>query len=270
MKTTVLQEIAKSVASKMSERKKLISFSQLFEEVKKARKPHDFSNAFFSNQVQVISEVKFKSPALGQFKDSSSELAVDIAGSYLAGGATAISVLTEEEYFNGNLKFLISIRKKYPEALLLMKDFIIDEYQILEGLLAGADAILLILSLLGFDRTKKLMSFAKSYGLSVLVEVHDEEELNLALSLKAKLIGINNRNLKTLAVDLSTSFSLIQILDLTQYPSTIFISESGINTAAEMKALKLAGFSAFLMGSVFMTSGDPKNQLQKMIFEASS
>ncbi len=266
MSASVLHQIADSVQAKLAERKAKMSLRELQKNALNARKPLPFTDAFFKPGIHAISEVKFKSPALGVLEQADEGLAVRIAGRYLQGGARAISVLTEEVYFHGSLSYLRAVRKAEPQALLLMKDFIVDEYQILEGLLYGADAILLIVALLGKDRTLELMKFARSIGLSVLVEVHDEPELAIALEIGAPLVGINNRNLKTLHVTLETSFELIKH----KKAGVSFISESGIKTGQEMKALHAAGFSGFLIGSTLMSSGDPGDALKKILHESRS
>jgi len=270
MKHSVLHEIAENVKVKLEERRKQVSHQELEKKLATARTPHPFASAFLTPGIHTIAEVKFKSPALGVLESASLATATQIAKSYLEGGATAISVLTEETYFHGNLAYLKEIRKLNPSALLLMKDFILEEYQIMEGLCAGADAILLIVSLLGIKRVRELMNFAQKLGLSALIEVHDEQELRDALSLDSSLIGINNRNLKTLEVNITTSFDLLKTVEMKAHPKTAFISESGIKTAQEMKALHQAGFSGFLIGSTLMTSSNPGESLEKLLHEAAS
>ena len=266
MTESVLHKIAMSVQSRLDQRRSQVSVAELMKKIPLARKPHDFLAAFQADGVHAIAEVKFKSPALGVLETSGVDLAIQIARSYLQGGARAISVLTEEVYFQGSPDYLREIRKAEPDALLLMKDFVLDEYQIVEGLLLGADAILLIVALLGKDKTRQLMKFARDLNLTALVEVHDESELENALDLQAPFIGINNRNLKTLEVTLQTSHDLIR----KKNHQTIFISESGIHSAAQMKQLHQEGFSGFLIGSALMTSGNPGETLKTILEEASS
>jgi len=268
---SVLHQIAQSVQIKLEERRRLVPIEALREKVSAARQPHPFSKAFRTPRIHTIAEVKFKSPALGILEESDLHSAVKIAKEYVRGGTTAISVLTEEDYFHGSSSYLRAIRDAEPNAFLLMKDFILDEYQILEGLLNGADAILLIMALLGKEEVQRLKSIAEKLGLSILIEVHDETELNDALGfeLSNSLIGINNRNLKTLEVDITTSFKLIQKINIGSFPQTRFISESGIKTPGEIRALHQAGFSGFLIGSTLMTSGNPGDALASLIKEAS-
>lgn len=268
MTRSILHEIGANVQQELNQRKQQVSWDALQLQLMGARKPHPFVPAFLTPGIHTIAEVKFKSPALGVLEDANAQAAVAIAQSYLAGGTTAISVLTEPSYFHGHLDYLKAVRAAAPQALLLMKDFMLEPYQIVEGLLAGADAILLIVSLLGKDRTQEMLSYAQSLNLTALVEVHDPAELAIALDLNAPMIGINNRNLKTLEVNLQTSFDLIQSIDFAQFPNTVFISESGIQTSNEMRQLRLVGFSGFLIGSAFMTASDPGQALAAFLAEA--
>lgn len=270
MSRSILHEIGAMVQRNLEQRQQRVPWESLQQQLAGARTPQPFVPAFLTPGIHTLAEIKFKSPALGVLEQANAASAVDIAQAYLAGGTTAISVLTEPNYFHGHLDYLRAVRAAVPQALLLMKDFILEPYQIAEGLLAGADAILLIVSLLGRERTQSLLAYAQQLNLAVLVEVHDADELDIALALKANLIGINNRNLKTLDVNLQTSFDLIQPLDLSQYPNTAFISESGIQTAAEIRQLRAAGFSGFLIGSAFMSSPHPGRALATLIAESAS
>lgn len=261
MSSNVLSRIAENVSKRLEERKKTAPLADLEAKVRRARVPHDFDGAFRTPGIHTIAEIKFRSPALGVLETSGTELALQIAGQYLSGGATAISVLTETDHFHGNPEYLRAVRDAYPRALLLMKDFVLEEYQILEGLLWGADAILLIVALLGKARTQELLKFARNLGLSVLVEVHDEEELQQAIEIDASLIGVNNRNLKTLEVSLENSKRMAaQIV-----PDKIFISESGISASEDLKSLLEVGYRGFLVGSTLMTSAHPGEKLRTLI-----
>jgi indole-3-glycerol phosphate synthase len=265
---SVLHGIAKSVEMRLLERKNLLSYEELLSRVSRARKPQPFVNAFMKSGLHTIAEVKFRSPAVGVLQAGTAETAVKIAQEYLKNGATAISVLTEEDHFLGSADYLRALRAAEPNALILMKDFILEEYQILEGMLMGADAVLLIVSLLGKARTEKLLKFTSEMKIAALVEVHDQEELSQAISMGACLIGINNRNLRTLAVDLNTSFQLIQQLPEGSSAKIALISESGIRSGSEMKRLRAAGFSGFLIGSAFVGSAHPGESLRQFLQEA--
>lgn len=258
----VLGKIADAVKLRLDQRKSRTPRALLEKQSLDARAPHPFKSAFTKAGMHAIAEVKFKSPALGKFESPNCDRAIEIARGYFQAGATGISILTEEDYFNGHLDYLKAVRAAVPQARLLMKDFVIDEYQILEARVHGADCILLIVALLGIETTKRFMQFAKNLGLSVLVEVHDETELAQAEAMGAELIGINNRNLKTLEVSLETGKRLISKVTSS---NSCFIAESGIKTRDEVKSLKRLGFSGILVGSAFMTSADPGKALAELM-----
>ncbi len=261
MSESILQSIAARVVERLEIRRQRVSLNELLRQSRIARSPVDFAEIMAGSGPHVIAEIKFKSPALGELRPSHAADAVEIARSYLKGGAAVLSILTEQDYFNGSLDYLRAVRAEFPRAHLLMKDFVVDEYQILEGYLSGADAVLLILALLGPVRTKDLQAYARSLGLNVLVEVHDEIELEQAAIMKSALIGINNRNLKTLEVRLETSFRLAKLMPR----GATLISESGIKTANEIKSLMQVGFKGFLIGSTLMAASDPGAALQSLI-----
>ena len=276
--SSVLQKISASVLKRLRVRQEQVPLEKLRLLASRARTPHDFKAAFLKANppIKTISEIKFTSPALGKLSEGDVNRALHIANAYLQNGTTAISVLTEEDHFNGKLEYLRAIRLFHADALLLMKDFILEEYQILEARVAGADCILLIVALLGKDKTRELMKLAQAQGLSILVEVHDENELADALAIEAPLIGVNNRNLKTLEVSLETSFRLLQDLKKQQFNSVSskylppFISESGIQSAAEIKKLSQVGYSGFLVGSSLMSTPDAGAALAKLLKESAS
>jgi indole-3-glycerol phosphate synthase len=207
----------------------------------------------------VIAEVKKQSPSLGELN-----LSVDpakLAQSYAQNGATAVSVLTESQYFKGSLEDLVHVRMLNSSLPLLQKDFILDEYQIYEARFLGADCILLIVALLGLAETKRLHDLATGLGLSVLVEVHTKEELEIALKIGSKIVGINNRDLHTLKISLDVSRKLIKDI-----PKDIFvISESGISSGEEISELSGLGFHGFLIGSSLMQHSSPGNKLASLI-----
>ena len=254
MNPTFLQDIYEAT----QQRKNRGSLEDLRQRALSARRPYGFVDIFSPSvtspqraQPCIIAEVKFARPGKGMIAHSFDP--VEVSSGYLANGAAAISVLTEPTYFKGSLRFLRDIRQKHPAAKLLMNDFIFEEYQLLEGRIAGADAILLIAALLTFDRLKHLYTQALALQLTPLVEVHTEEELASVLSLGVPLIGVNNRNLKTLTIDLGISERLIK-----KVPPWVFVmSESGLSQPEEITRLHAAGFHGFLMGSHFMTTPNP-------------
>lgn len=205
--------------------------------------------------VALIAEVKKASPSAGVIcKDFDP---VRIAKEYEAAGASCLSVLTDEKFFQGSLEYLREIRKNVRLPL-LRKDFIIDERQILEAIEWGADAILLIVAILTDEQLKHFHARATKAGLAVLVEVHDEEELRRALAIDAPLIGVNNRNLKTFKVDLATTEQLAAKIGPDKLASKILVAESGIHTRADVERLQRCGSKAILVGESLVREGQGK------------
>jgi indole-3-glycerol phosphate synthase len=203
-----------------------------------------------SGSINVIAECKRRSPSRGVLRAAYDP--VSIAAGYERAGAAAISVLTEPGFFDGSLEHLAAVRGAVRIPL-LRKDFIVDEYQLLEARAAGADAILLIVAALD-DRTLVTLSKAAcQLGLAALVEVHGTDECRRAIDAGAAIIGVNNRNLRTLQVDLDASRQVAELLP----KSVIGISESGLKTPADLQAMKSLGYGAFLMGERFMIEPDP-------------
>lgn len=261
---TVLDRIASSVAIRLSERKALIPEGKLRPIAEASRVPFSFEKLFRLPGVHVIAEVKFASPSQGAIAYSEALVPETVAGEYLKQGAAALSILTEQDYFYGKLEYLRRIREAFPNAHLLMKDFILEEYQLLEARALGADAILLIVALLGARKTEELLKVARDLGLSALVEVHDEDELKMAIHAGATLIGVNNRNLKTLEIHLDTSFRLAPLV-----PKTVcLISESGLEKGEQIKELRSQGYSGFLIGTSLMKTGSPGKALAQLLAEA--
>src|SRR3990167_5958148 len=198
---TILDEIYKHKLSEVAEDKRRVSLETLKEQCKKRHSTRSFGAALKSDiNIRIIAEIKKASPSLGIIRENFNP--VEIARIYETGGAAAISVLTDEKFFQGSLSYLTDV-KKSVNLPILRKDFIIDSYQIYEALSAGADAILLIAALLSDEELKHFIGTAQRLSLSALVEVHSEEELQKALLSGAEIIGINNRNLKTLKTDIS-------------------------------------------------------------------
>lgn len=208
---------------------------------------------------RVIAEIKRASPSRGEIAPGVSP--IEVAKSYLDAGAHALSVLTEPDYFHGDINFLRKIRERCPSAYLLMKDFYVDTFQLDQALWAGADCILLIIALTGPEASRLLFHKAQELGLSVLVEVHDQAELRVALDLKAPLIGINNRNLKDLSISLKVSEDLAKLIE----PGTVIIGESGLKSRADLDRLANVGCHGFLIGSHLMASKDPGAKLRELL-----
>jgi indole-3-glycerol phosphate synthase len=257
--TFFLQKIYALTQARVAEAKKVVPAAGLKETALFARKPQDVREAFTGGGYNIIAEVKFSSPSEGVIRPDGDS--VMVAASYLQARATMLSVLTEPQYFKGDLRYLSAIRAAYPAALLLRKDFIVDPYQLLEARAHGADAVLLIAAMTEAALTKDLFHEAVSLGLTPLVEVHDAAELEAMLDFGADFIGVNNRNLKTLKIDLETGRQLI-----TKKPKgDIFICESGLSTAEDVRDMRALGYDGFLMGTHFMRHTDPGHALSELM-----
>lgn len=214
-----------------------------------SRPPFAFREALAKPGMSFICEIKKASPSKGVIAPSFPYL--DIAGEYQAAGADAISVLTEPDFFRGSDRFLREIRDRV-DIPLLRKDFVIDEYQIHQAAALGADAVLLICAILSPEQLARYHSLAESLGLSCLVEAHDEAEIAMALAAGAGIIGVNNRDLRTFAVDTGTSARLRRLVPR----EVLFVSESGIATGADVAGLWESGVDAVLVGETLMRSPD--------------
>ena len=212
------------------------------------------------NEVAIIAEVKKASPSAGVIAADFNPLSQ--AREYARGGAHALSVLTDEKYFQGHLTYLRQIREQV-ELPLLRKDFILHELQIYESVVAGADCILLIVASLDEERLLSLYNKAKSCQLDVLVEVHNLAEMERALDMGADMIGINNRNLKTFQVDLATTETLAEEIPA----DTVAISESGIRDAADVRRVRAAGINAVLVGETLMRAKNVPEKIRELLLK---
>ena len=218
----------------------------------------DFVNGITSGPVpRVIAEVKRRSPSRGEIRADFDPVACAVA--YAEGGAAAISVLTDETFFGGHLDFLAAVRAAVGVPL-LRKDFVIDAYQVDEARVAGADAVLLIAAALSPELLGVLRLRAETLGLTALVEVHDEAELDVALAAKARVIGINNRNLRTFETDLGVTERLAPRVP----EGVVVVAESGIFTSADMARLSASGAHAFLVGESLMREADVAGALRRL------
>jgi len=206
----------------------------------------------------VIAECKRRSPSRGVLAADYDP--VRIARAYADGGAAAISVLTEPTFFDGALGHLEAVRAAVGVPL-LRKDFLVDEYQLFEARAAGADAVLLIVAALDQPVLERLQRRAWELGLATLVEVHDREELTRAIGSGARVIGVNNRNLRTLQVDVRASDDLAARMP----PGVVAVSESGLQSRADLMRLSAAGYGAFLIGERFMTDPDPAGAIRLLL-----
>lgn len=215
------------------------------------------------DRVNVIAECKRRSPSRGVLRPAYDPVAIAI--DYAAAGAAAVSVLTEPAFFDGRLEHLELVRGAI-EVPVLRKDFIVDEYQLFEARAAGADAVLLIVAALGQGRVRELLARAAELGLAALVEAHDRAEVQAAVDAGAAVIGVNNRNLRTLAVDVSASRDLADALP----GDVIAVAESGLKSGEELRRLRAEGYDAFLIGERLMADSRPGDTLAALLREASS
>ena len=210
------------------------------------------------DRLNVIAECKRRSPSRGVLRADYD--AVSVARGYAAAGAAAISILTEPTFFDGALEHLQAVRTAV-DVPLLRKDFIVSEYQLLEAKAAGADAVLLIVAALHQKELSRLAEQAAALGLDVLVEVHEADEVSRAIDAGARIIGVNNRNLRTLAVDVRRSETLI-----TRIPrDVVAVTESGLRTGEDLLRLRQLGYRAFLIGERFMIETDPGAALKDLL-----
>ncbi|MEX3547884.1 MAG: indole-3-glycerol phosphate synthase TrpC [Burkholderia sp.] len=212
-----------------------------------------------AGQSAVIAEVKKASPSKGVLREHF--VPAEIVASYAQHGAACLSVLTDEQFFQGSARYLEEARAACALPV-LRKDFIIDAYQVLEARAIGADAILLIAAALGTPHMQDLEAYAHSLGLAVLVEVHNRDEMNEALTLKTPLIGINNRNLRTFETTTETTLGMLDMVPVDR----IVVTESGILSRADVEHMKAADVHSFLVGEAFMRAEHPGEFLARMFF----
>ncbi|WP_010179581.1 indole-3-glycerol phosphate synthase TrpC [Aquimarina agarilytica] len=246
----ILDKIVADKRIEVDFRKGLIPVSQLEQSVLFERATVSLTKALRESETGIIAEHKRRSPSKSVINQKSSVW--DVAKGYEKAGACGMSVLTDGKYFGGSLDDLLAARASVDMPL-LRKEFIIDEYQLLEAKAYGADVCLLIAACLTRNEIKHLSEFAKKLGLDVLLEVHNQEELEKSLMPSLDMLGVNNRNLKTFEVSLETSKSLS-----TQIPDDfVKVSESGISSVEAIKELKPYGYQGFLIGENFMKTDDP-------------
>lgn len=256
----ILTTIAAKKAERLNVAKVSLPQSELIEHIKCINKPRDFRGAIqrHAGPIRLIAEIKKASPSKGIIRSNFDP--IEIAALYESKPVNALSVLTEEDYFQGQLSYISQVREITMKPV-LRKDFIFDEYQLYESRACGADAVLLIAAILEQNQAREYLHLATELGLAVLFEVHNGEELEKALYLDAEIIGINNRNLKTLAIDLSTTLRLIK-----EVPSgKIVVSESGIRTRQDVLTLQDHGIDAMLIGTSFMETPDIGRKIDDLL-----
>ena len=255
---TFLSDLIEQIETDLVEQKRERPEAELRAAIGEPSPGRPFSEALIAEGVSLIAEMKRASPSRGAIHPDA-EVA-EVVGAYRRGGARACSILTEHRYFGGSLDDLARARAAV-DLPLLRKDFIVDPYQLLEARAAGADAALLIVAGLGPDRLSELMAAAAELSLDVLVETHDEAEVEIAVDAGAEIIGINNRNLHTLDVDLETTFRL-----LADVPAgTVVVAESGISTPEDIRAVHDAGVDAVLVGEALMSSDNPEAAIGQLM-----
>lgn len=253
----ILQHKREEVALRKAE-KPLAELKTLCAEAPRAR---NFASALRQGcqaSVKIIAEVKKASPSKGIIREDFNP--VEIARAYEANGASAISVLTDEKFFQGSLQYLMDVKSAVGIPV-LRKDFTVDEYQVYESRAAGADAILLIAAALSDEELSRFRALASDLAMGCLVEVHDAEEMARAAAVGARVIGVNNRDLKTFHVDISTSAALFPLAP----PGSILVSESGIHTREDMSFLANCGAHAVLVGESLMRADDIGAKLRELV-----
>lgn len=254
---TILEQIVADTRRSLEERKKVRPASHLEKAALASSPPCDFRAALQEEGVNIIAEIKRASPSKGWLSPALN--VKDVAGAYTRGEAVALSVLTEASWFKGGFADLDSARQA-THLPLLCKDFIVDPYQIYEARIHGADAILLISMILSLAEMCLLMGRAHDLKMACLVEVHNEAELEKALSAGAKLVGINNRNLNDFSVDLNIT---LRIRPLVPGGITV-VSESGIRSPGDARRLTAAGVDALLVGESLVSSSDPEARIREL------
>jgi indole-3-glycerol phosphate synthase len=254
----MLNKIITQKREEVKQRKESQPLASLEERIARQERPLDLVAALKGVPIRLIAEVKQASPSRGILRSDFDP--VKLARGYAQGGAAAISVLTETNYFGGSLDHLAAIRKEIKLPL-LRKDFIFDPYQVYEARAYGADAILLIAAILGQRQLEELLSLSHRLDLKCLVEVHNEAEVDRALLSGARIIGINNRDLKTFNVDINTTRRLRPLLPQEQ----IVVSESGIRSRHDMEKLKEWGVNAVLIGEALITAPDIQTKMKELI-----
>ena len=252
-----LEELVAATRQRLDERKRSHPLSELERQVSDRREGRPFNEALSRPGTSLIAEHKRRSPSAGTIAEGSD--VADVAGAYERGGAAALSIITEWDHFGGTLEDLRAARAA-TELPILRKDFTVDPYQLYEAKAAGADAVLLVVGAIDPDDLLSLYQGAHDLDLDALVEIHDEDELQLALELDADVIGINNRNLEDFTVDIQRTFDL-----LADVPAgKIVVSESGIVYRDQIEELERVGVDAVLVGETLMRSGDPEEAVRAL------
>lgn len=257
----ILRKILRRKVEEVSAAVEKTSLRELGERCQEAPAPRGFKralqNKITAGKAAVIAEIKKASPSKGVIRENFDPVA--IAKSYANAGAACLSVLTDQDFFQGHNDYLKQARAAC-DLPVLRKDFIIDHYQVYEARSLGADCVLLIVAALGDAMLNELLGLAEHLDMDALVEVHNEEEMERAIQSGAQFIGINNRNLRTFETDLNTTFKLQAMLN----DDTLLVTESGINTQVDVELMRGKNINAFLVGEAFMRDPDPGAKLAEL------
>ncbi len=255
---TFLETVVERTQADVARRRRQTPPAELEARLGPAPRGRPFSEALIAEGISLIAEMKRASPSQGPIRPAAS--VAEVVRAYQSAGARAVSVLTEPTHFGGSLDDLVEARASC-DLPLLRKDFVVNEYQVLEARAAGADAVLLIVAALGRERLAELMAGASDLGMDSLVEVHDEDEVEVAVEAGAEVIGINNRDLHSLDVDPGTTFRL-----LADVPAgTVVVAESGITQRGHVSELEDAGVDAILVGDALMRADDPATAIRELL-----
>lgn len=256
---SILNRIVEKKRERLIAARARTPLSELRQRISGLEKPRDFCNAIKrgKGRIRLIAELKKASPLKGVIREDFDP--VNIGRLYEEESADALSILTEEDFFMGSLSYIPLVRKATIIPL-LRKDFIFDEYQVYEARANGADAILLIAAILGISQAEEYLHLSRELGLSVLFEVHDYDELEMVLRTGADIIGINNRDLKNMKIDLNTTLLLKKYIP----DNKVVVSESGIADRSDMLRLQDDGIDAVLIGTAFMESTDIRGKIREL------
>jgi indole-3-glycerol phosphate synthase len=250
----ILKKILSHKREELEIRKRQVSMAELQAQVGSVKAPLSLFRALSVSNLAVIAEIKKASPSAGVIRENFEPL--EIAKSYVRAGASAISMLTDENFFQGSLDFITSVRPFVPIPI-LRKDFIIDPYQVLEARVHGADALLLIVAALEKSQLNELLHQTRELGMNALVETHTAEEMEVAIQSGARVIGINNRSLESFEIDLGTTEQLAPMVP----DGTLLVGESGLHTQQDIQRMIHANVDAVLVGTHFMSDPDPGDAL---------
>ena len=255
---TILDTILADKRVEVAESQTRVPLPEMAKRAQQLQRPRAFKPTLEKVPFALIAEIKKASPSRGNLVEHFDHR--KLAEEFEKGGANALSVLTDRKYFSGDPAFIQEV-KEVVGLPVLRKDFILDEYQVYESRALGADAILLIVRALSVENLKKLLKCAHSLGMDVLVETHNQEEIQVAHSVGAQIVGINNRDLSTFQVSLETSLRLREFVN----PGILVVSESGIHTRNDITALRDAGFRAALVGEGLVTRADRVSAVRELI-----